>query len=177
MEQEEADDRRKIFAIALLADRLRAAAEWLARHPETQSLRLGYFGASTSAAAALVAAARPPEAVGAIVSRGGRPDLAWDDLPAVEASTLLIVGGRDEWGLELNRQALERLHCPKELMVTPGATDAAISGAAMVVPEPGALEEVARRAARWFRRHLEEVSGREQQRGDRFPRANRDLEC
>ncbi len=153
LEEEEADDRRKVFDIALLADRLRAAAEWLARDPETQSLRLGYFGASTGAAAALVAAARPPEAVGAIVSRGGRPDLAWDDLPAVEAPTLLIVGGYDEQVLDLNRQALERLHCPKELVVIPGATH--------LFPEPGALEEVARLATRWLRCHLEEVARRE----------------
>jgi putative phosphoribosyl transferase len=146
LEEEEADDRRKVFDIALLADRLRAAADWLARDPATCPLRLGYFGASTGAAAALVAAARQPEAVGAVVSRGGRPDLAWDDLPAVAAPTLLIVGGRDEEVLELNRQALALLDCPKELTVIPGATH--------LFPEPGALEEVARVACRWFTQYL-----------------------
>jgi putative phosphoribosyl transferase len=169
LEPEEADDRRKVFDIALLADRLRAAADWLAGDPETRPLRLGYFGASTGAAAALVAAARQPDAVGAVVSRGGRPDLAWDDLPAVKAPTLLIVGGRDEQVLELNRQALARLHGPKDLVVIPGATH--------LFPEPGTLEEVARLAARWFQQHLVEVGGGEQELGDRFPRANMDLEC
>jgi putative phosphoribosyl transferase len=161
LEPAEAEDRRNVFDIALLADRLRAAADWLARGAATRPLRLGYFGASTGSAAALVAAARQPEAVGAVVSRGGRPDLAWDDLPAVAAPTLLIVGGADEQVLDLNRRALERLHCPKELVVVPGATH--------LFPEPGALEEVARQATRWFRRHLqgtarspgEEDTGRE----------------
>ncbi len=151
LEEPESQDRHKVFDIELLAGRLQAAAEWLAREPETQALRLGYFGASTGAAAALVAAARRPEAVGAVVSRGGRPDLAWDDLPAVDAPTLLIVGGHDEEVLELNRQALARLGCPKELVVIPGATH--------LFPEPGALEEVARLAGRWFNRHLRPATG------------------
>jgi putative phosphoribosyl transferase len=146
LEGSEADDRRKVFDIPLLADRLRAAADWLASDPATHPLRLGYFGASTGAAAALVAAARQPEAVGAVVSRGGRPDLAWDDLPTVEAPTLLIVGGHDEEVLELNRQALALLGCTKELVVIPGATH--------LFPESGALEEVARLAGRWFARYL-----------------------
>lgn len=147
LEEIESDDRQKVFDIALLAERLRAAADWLAHEPSTRSLRLGYFGASTGAAAALVAAARQPESIGAVVSRGGRPDLAWDDLPVVAAPTLLIVGGRDEEVLELNRQALERLRCTKKLVVVPGATH--------LFPEPGTLEEVATLAAGWFRQHLE----------------------
>ncbi len=151
LEEEEAEDRRKVFDIALLADRLRASADWLSRDAETRSLQLGYFGASTGAAAALVAAARQPDAVGAVVSRGGRPDLAWDDLPAVQAPTLLIVGGRDEEVLDLNRQALARLRCPKELVIIPGATH--------LFPEPGALEEVARLACRWFTESLSPRTG------------------
>jgi putative phosphoribosyl transferase len=146
LEEPESQDRHKVFDIELLADRLQAAADWLAREPETQVLRLGYFGASTGAAAVLVAAARRPESVGAVVSRGGRPDLACDELPAVAAPALLIVGSRDPEVLALNRQALALLRCPKELVVIPGATH--------LFPEPGALEEVARLAARWFRRHL-----------------------
>lgn len=141
LEESEADDRRKVFDIALLAERLQAAADWLASYPATRPLRLGYFGASTGAAAA-----RQPEAVGAVVSRGGRPDLAWDDLPDVEAPTLLIVGGHDEEVLELKRLALALLGCPKELAVIPGATH--------LFPEPGALEEVARLAGRRFTRYV-----------------------
>jgi pimeloyl-ACP methyl ester carboxylesterase len=103
-------------------------------------------GVRIGAAAALVAAARRPGAVGAVVSRGGQPDLARDNLPAVTAPTLLIVGGDDEQILGLNRQALALLRCPKEFVVIPGATH--------LFPEPGALEEVARLATRWFQRHL-----------------------
>jgi putative phosphoribosyl transferase len=142
LEADEAEDRDKVFDIPLLADRVQAAAFWLAEETETSGLRLGYFGASTGAAAALVAAARHPERVGAIVSRGGRPDLARDDLPRVTAPTLLIVGSRDEVVLDLNRQALALLRCPRELAIVPGATH--------LFPEPGALEEVARLAKRWF---------------------------
>jgi putative phosphoribosyl transferase len=176
---DEAEDRRKVFDIALLADRLQAAADWLGRDPETRHLTPGYFGASTGAAAALVAAARQPQRVRAVVSRGGRPDLACDDLPAVEAPTLLIVGGADELVLELNRQALARLRCPKELIVVPGATH--------LFPEPGALGEVARLASRWFAHHLvpgpgPAARGRqapdvESQLGGRFPRADMDPQC
>ena len=143
---DEAGDRLKVFDIELLAERLLAAALWLGHEPATRSLRLGYFGASTGAAAALVAAARRPEPAGAVVSRGGRPDLARGDLPDVMAPTLLIVGGLDEDVLELNRQALALLRCPRELVVIPGATH--------LFPEPGALEEVARLAEQWFLRHL-----------------------
>src|SRR5512135_1887307 len=146
LEEDEARDRHKVFDIELLADRLWAAAHWLGRDPETCGLRLGHFGASTGAAAALVAAARQSGAVGAVVSRGGRPDLAGDALPDVVAPTLLLVGGHDEQVLELNRQALAVLRCPKELVVIAEATH--------LFPEPGALEEVARLAEQWFLRHL-----------------------
>jgi putative phosphoribosyl transferase len=146
LEQEEAADRAKVFDIELLAGRLQSAADWLSREPETGALRLGYFGASTGAGAALVAAARQGAAVGAVVSRGGRPDLASLHLPAVQAPTLLIVGGDDEVVIELNAQALRLLRCPKELVVIPGATH--------LFPEPGALKEVSRLAQEWFHRHL-----------------------
>jgi putative phosphoribosyl transferase len=142
----ETHDRRNVFDIELLAERLGAATDWLGQDPDTSTLRLGYFGASTGAAAALVAAARRPEPVGAIVSRGGRPDLAWDDLPDVVAPTLLIVGGDDVEVHELNRRALALLRCPKELVVIPGATH--------LFEEAGALEQVAHVAEQWFRRHL-----------------------
>jgi dienelactone hydrolase len=146
LEEDEAQDRRKVLDVELLADRLGAATHWLSRDPETRGLRPGYFGASTGAAAALVAAAQLPKSVGAVVSRGGRPDLANDALPDVVAPTLLIVGGRDETVLELNRQSLQLLRCPSDLIVLPGVTHR--------FPEPGALEEVARLAGRWFLRHL-----------------------
>jgi putative phosphoribosyl transferase len=146
LDEEEADDREKVFDIELLAKRLQCAADWLSEQPTTQGLRAGYFGASTGAAAALVAAARQPEIVGAVVSRGGRPDLAYDLLPAVTAPTLLIVGGADETVLELNEQALRRLRCPKEMVIVRGATH--------LFPEPGALEEVAQLASAWFRENL-----------------------
>jgi putative phosphoribosyl transferase len=146
LEEEEAEDRDKVFDIELLAERLQSAADWLSREPETASLRLGYFGASTGAGAALVAAARKPAAVGAVVSRGGRPDLARDDLAAVQAPTLLIVGGHDDVVIELNEQALRLLRCPKQLVIVPGATH--------LFEEPGTLEEVARLAKEWFVRYL-----------------------
>jgi putative phosphoribosyl transferase len=147
LEEEEADDRRNVFDINLLASRLRCAADWLRGDPETREMPLGYFGASTGAAAALVADARYPTKVGAIVSRGGRPDLAGNELRAVKAPTLLIVGGGDDdVVLQLNEQALRRLCCTKELVVIPRATH--------LFPEPGALEEVARLARDWFVRHL-----------------------
>jgi putative phosphoribosyl transferase len=146
LEEDEADDRSKVFDIALLAGRLQAAADWLASQPETEKLRLGYFGASTGAGAALWAAAASPQSAGAIVSRGGRPDLARDVLPRVESPTLLIVGGDDEVVLELNREAFELLECSRQLDVVPGATH--------LFPEPGALEEVARLAQEWFLHYL-----------------------
>jgi putative phosphoribosyl transferase len=146
LEEEEADDREKVFDIELLAGRLQSAADWLSQEPETSALRLGYFGASTGAGAALVAAARNPLAVGAVVSRGGRPDLAHAHLSAVQAPTLLIVGGNDDVVIELNEQALRLLRCPKELVIVPGATH--------LFEEPGTLEEVARLAKEWFVRYL-----------------------
>lgn len=133
------------FDIPLLAQRLTAITDWLAAQPQTQPMRLGYFGASTGAAAALIAAADRPQAVSAIVSRGGRPDLAAAALARVRAPTLLIVGGRDPV-LELNREALRQLRAEAHLVVVPGATH--------LFPEPGALEEVARLSAEWFSRHL-----------------------
>ena len=151
LEEDEANDRSKVFDIALLADRLRAAAAWLRSRPETADLRLGYFGASTGAGAALVAAGRDPASVGAVVSRGGRPDLAGDALDDVTAPTLLIVGGDDEIVLELNRQAFDRLAGVCQLEIVPGATH--------LFPEAGALEEVARLAREWFRRYLTPRSG------------------
>jgi putative phosphoribosyl transferase len=151
LEEEEADDREKVFDIELLAERLRSAADWLRQEPATGALRLGYFGASTGAGAALVAAARDPAAVGAVVSRGGRPDLAHAYLSGVQAPTLLIVGGNDDVVIELNEQALRRLRCPKQLLIVPGATH--------LFEEPGTLEEVARLAREWFVRYLALVDG------------------
>jgi putative phosphoribosyl transferase len=142
LEEKESEDRRKVFDIELLAERLQSAADWLRKEPATSALRLGYFGASTGAGAALVAAARDPAAVGAVVSRGGRPDLAGNYLSAVEAPTLLIVGGNDDVVIELNEQALRQLSCPKQLVIVPGATH--------LFEEPGTLEEVARLAKDWF---------------------------
>jgi putative phosphoribosyl transferase len=147
--QEEAVDlhtRHLRFNIGLLAERLVGATDWLTHHPDTRSLRIGYFGASTGAGAALVAAAERPEVVGAVVSRGGRPDLAGPALTRVRAPTLLIVGGRDLQVIELNRQALTLLRGEKELVIVPGATH--------LFEEPGALEQVADLARQWFERHL-----------------------
>ena len=142
----EAEDRANVFDIGLLAARLTTAADWLASEPATSKLPLGYFGASTGTAAALTAVARQPGRASAVVSRGGRPDLAWDDLPAVQIPTLLIVGGRDIEVLELNRRALARLGGSKQLVVVPGATH--------LFPESGTLEEVARLAILWFAQWL-----------------------
>ena len=146
LEEEEADDRSKVFDIGLLAERLQSAAAWLRHEPATHALRLGYFGASTGAGAALVAAAREPAAVDAVVSRGGRPDLAGKYLPQVQAPTLLVVGGNDDVVIELNEQALGLLRCAKELAIVPGATH--------LFEESGTLEEVARLAKKWFIRYL-----------------------
>jgi putative phosphoribosyl transferase len=134
------------FDIGLLARRLERVATWLGGQPDAAQLRLGLFGASTGAAAALVAAARAPEQVHAVVSRGGRPDLAGPLLPRVRAPTLLVVGGEDHGVIELNEEAFAALGCAKELEVVPGATH--------LFEEPGTLEEVARLAAGWFTRHL-----------------------
>ncbi|HVN59675.1 MAG TPA: dienelactone hydrolase family protein [Gaiellaceae bacterium] len=143
---EEALDRAKVFDIGLLAERLAAATSWVESDPELGGLPIGYFGASTGAAAALWAAAGN-HAVAAVVSRGGRPDLAAPRLAGVRAPTLLIVGGDDEVVLELNRRALASLRCEAELVVVAGATH--------LFEEPGALEEVAALARGWFVRHLD----------------------
>jgi pimeloyl-ACP methyl ester carboxylesterase len=134
------------FDIGLLADRLVDATDWLGRSEEAGGLAVGYFGASTGGGAALVAAARRPNAVRAVVSRGGRPDLAGAALARVLAPTLLIVGGNDHVVLDLNREAFARLRCEKKLEVVPGATH--------LFEEPGALEQVARLARDWFLGHF-----------------------
>lgn len=134
------------FNIELLADRLVAAVQWLAWEKETERLKVGLFGASTGAGAALVAAARLPDRISAIVSRGGRPDLAGPALPHVKAPTLLIVGGEDKPVIQMNQQAYERMTAPREIVIVPGATH--------LFEEPGTLEEVARLARDWFRRYL-----------------------
>ena len=142
------------FDIRLLAERLVAITKWVIEFPDTQNLPVGYFGASTGAAAALVAAAVRPQDVGAVVSRGGRPDLAGPLLELVRAPTLLIVGSQDPLVLELNQKALQQLRCEKELAV--------VRGASHLFEEEGALDEVARLARGWFERHLAPVgvSGR-----------------
>ncbi len=137
-------DRANVFDIPLLASRLVAASTWLSERSVSASLELAYFGASTGAAAALTAAAELGDRVFAVISRGGRPDLA-QDLGAVSAPTLLIVGGADHQVLELNREAQRQLRCPSELAVVPGATH--------LFEEPGALEEVSRLAIDWLRRY------------------------
>ena len=134
------------FDIDLLAERLVDATDWLTQFPDTKDLRIGYFGASTGAAAALAAAALRPDPVGAIVSRGGRPDLAGAALIRVRAPTLLIVGENDEQVIQLNRAALAQLRREKQLVIVPGATH--------LFEEPGALDVVARLARDWFERHL-----------------------
>lgn len=146
LEAREADDRRKVFDIDLLADRLLGATAWARERPATAGLPLGYFGASTGAGAALQAAARMPGGGAAVVSRGGRPDLAMPWLARVTAPTLLIVGGHDGPVIEMNRDALTQLTCPKKLIVVPGATH--------LFEEPGTLEQVADHAGDWFERHL-----------------------
>ena len=143
---EEETDRANVFNIGLLADRLIDAVHWLGRDARTLGCALGLFGASTGAAAALVAAPRLDDRVSAIVSRGGRPDLAGDFLDQVHTPTLLIVGGADYGVIELNEKAFARLRGPKALEIVPGASH--------LFPEPGALEAVIGHAARWFTRHL-----------------------
>lgn len=143
---DEADDRNKVFDIDLLASRLLLAKSWLEEESRTKELGIGYFGASTGAGAALQAAARNPSKIQAVVSRGGRPDLAEPYLAAVTAPTLLIVGGRDEPVIEMNQSAYELLTCEKKLIIVPGATH--------LFEEPGTLEQVAEHAGRWFLRHL-----------------------
>lgn len=146
---EEAIDRHTAhlrFDIALLTKRLLGATDWLYEHPRTRHLRIGYFGASTGSAAALCAAAERPGLVKAIVSRGGRPDLAGPALAQVRAPTLLIVGAEDGQVIEMNREAMTRLSTEKKLEIIPGATH--------LFEEPGALEEVARLSCDWFARYF-----------------------
>jgi putative phosphoribosyl transferase len=145
-EQVDLRTRHLRFDIGLLAGRLDEATDWMQQEPAMERLKLGYFGASTGAAAALVAASRRPAEIGAIVSRGGRPDLAGAALPHVQAPTLLIVGGDDHMVIGLNREALEEMRCEKAISIVPGATH--------LFEEPGALEQVSRLALDWFRRHL-----------------------
>ena len=142
----EADDRRKVFDIDLLADRLLLAQDWLSKHPHTAGLQTGYFGASTGAGAALQAAAREPQKVHAVVSRGGRPDLAGPYLSQVVAPTLLLVGGDDGPVIEMNREAVTQLTCPSQLLIIPGASH--------LFEERGTLEQVAEQALGWYQRYL-----------------------
>ena len=147
--EEEAVDLRTAhlrFDIPLLADRLVGATAWLAKQSETMRMKLGLFGASTGGGAALVAAARVPERIAAVVSRGGRPDLAGPALPAVQAPTLLIVGGDDGPVIGMNREAYDQMVCERQMVIVPHASH--------LFEEPGTLEEVARLAAEWFTQHL-----------------------
>jgi putative phosphoribosyl transferase len=143
---DETEDRRNVFNIDLLADRVLMASAWLREDARTKHLPLGYFGASTGAGASVQAAARATFPIGAIVSRGGRPDLAEAHLPKVTSPTLLLVGGEDQAVIEMNQLAYQLLRCPKQLTIVPGATH--------LFEEPGTLEQVADQALTWFRRHL-----------------------
>src|SRR5213595_1261211 len=145
------------FNIGVLAERLLHATKWAKRQEETRDLRVGYFGSSTGGAAALVATAEISEDVGAVVSRGGRPDLAGDALPKVKAPTLLIVGGNDDIVIELNEMALSRMHCEAKLVIIPGATH--------LFEEPGALDRVAKLATDWFLRHSDAAKSARQRTG------------
>jgi putative phosphoribosyl transferase len=148
-QEEEAIDtqtRELRFNIHLLAERLVHATKWAKQQEETRDLRIGYFGSSTGGAAALVAAVDLPQDIGAVVSRGGRPDLAGEALPKVKAPTLLIVGGNDDIVIELNEQARDRMHCEVKLEIVRRATH--------LFEEPGALEKVAKLASDWFVAHL-----------------------
>jgi dienelactone hydrolase len=168
--EEEAIDirtRHLRFDIDLLAERLAGSIDWLGDRPETRALHVGLFGASTGGGAALVAAAERPQRVSAVVSRGGRPDLAGEALPSVQAPTLLIVGGDDEPVIELNEAAMARIRAPVRLEIVAGATH--------LFEEPGALERVAELARTWFRRYLPPGTNRAEVRdewsADRFGEA------
>ena len=150
--EEDADNRAKVFDIPLLGERLIDAIRWIDRNSSLPGARIGLFGASTGAAAALVAAAKLGARISAVVSRGGRPDLAGALLGSVRAPTLLLVGGRDHGVIELNEQAYAQLAGPKELVIVPGATH--------LFSEPGTLEQVMVRAAAWFERYLHPASTR-----------------
>jgi dienelactone hydrolase len=138
--------RKHRFNIGLLAERLVHATSWAKQEEQTRDLQVGYFGSSTGGGAALVAAAEIPDNVGAVVSRGGRPDLAGDALPKVQAPTLLIVGGNDDIVIELNEMARDQMRCEVKLEIVPGATH--------LFEEPGALEKVAKLASDWFNDHI-----------------------
>ena len=147
--EEEAIDtqtRELRFNINLLAERLVHATRWVKQQPQTRDLRIGYFGSSTGGAAALVAAVDVPQDVGAVVSRGGRPDLAGEALPKVYAPTLLVVGANDDIVIELNEQARDKMRCEVKLEIIPGATH--------LFEEPGTLEKVAKLASDWFVHHI-----------------------
>ncbi|WP_245334182.1 dienelactone hydrolase family protein, partial [Bradyrhizobium guangdongense] len=145
---QEERDRSNVFDVAMLGQRLVATADWLqGLEPAVARLPVGLFGASTGAAAALMAAAQLPHRIAAVVSRGGRPDLAGEALPHVRAPTLLIVGGADVGVIELNEEALTRLGGPKALEIIPDATH--------LFPEPGAMDAVIEHASRWFERYLQ----------------------
>ena len=155
LEDSEAQDRRKVFDIDLLTERLLINVHWLRQQPENRGLLMGYFGASTGAAAALQAAAREPQEIAAVVSRGGRPDLAMEYLVRVTAPTLLIVGGEDIPVIPLNEAAYAQLNCPKKLIIVPGATH--------LFEEPGALDKVAQLAKDWFINYLNPPDMKKQQ--------------
>ena len=148
--EREAVRRSNVFNIALLAKRLTVVAEWLHDLPEARALKIGYFGASTGAAAALYAATQPGAPIAAVVSRGGRPDLAIDVLGYVDAPTLLIVGGDDDVVLELNERAAQNFRCEHRVEVIPGATH--------LFEEPGTLMQAATLAQQWFARHFHPAS-------------------
>ena len=145
-DQEDIETGEYRFNIPLLAERLIGATEWLKKDQQTKNCPFGYFGASTGAAAALIAAAKLPNEIATVVSRGGRPDLAAEYLPKVKAPTLLLVGGLDTEVIELNKQAMAEMSAEKKLVIIPGATH--------LFEEPGKLEEVAKISADWFLRHL-----------------------
>lgn len=151
LEEPEARDRDKVFNIGMLSMRLDAATRWLIQQADHRGVPIGYYGSSTGAAAAMVAAARHSREVGAVVVRGGRLDLAWDYLPEVAAPTLLIVSGHDEIVLDRNEWALDRLRCVKEMVIGPDAR--------RFLPESTALEATARLALDWFQRHLHAAPG------------------
>ncbi|MGB7442981.1 MAG: hypothetical protein WA919_18100 [Coleofasciculaceae cyanobacterium] len=152
LEEEEIDQKTREFRfdLGLLTERIVGATDWLLRYPDTQNLKIGYFGANTVAGAALLAATERPEVVGAIVSRGGRPELAGSALSRIRAATLLIVGEKDTAIIESNRKALAGLHTEKRLEIVPRATH--------LFEEPGMLEEVARLTSQWFQQHLTQTT-------------------
>jgi putative phosphoribosyl transferase len=150
LSEREAVDRSKVFDIELLAKRLAVVTNWLHERPDARDLAIGYFGASTGAAAALYAAARPDSPVAAVVSRGGRPDLAIEVLDSVKAPTLLVVGSNDNAVVELNRRAAQHLRCEHRVELVPGATH--------LFEEPGTLLQAATLAEQWFARHFHTVA-------------------